>query len=289
MSSSAPKKLYVNKNSSKKIIKLKKINPDFNLVSLKARYRLKDFKRILPYKDYNDYFNKCKNMYSVGSAMNKQYSMSDLYSYEQISSEQANKSFQSINLKILKDKKKCKLSKKTIIQNQKIFARHQSRFNSTIQNNANYKNILNNNNKNFEENHKTQHVINPMYKTMSFYNNNREHYNQFIRMKHSNFRDNKTFSLNENNIKNHFFNNTINLERNNSLDNDKIQSKSLLYNKTPMLISQRYSSNVRFTKYGGIIKKSSIFRGISVKDMLPNKSVSLPFIVNEENNNNFIP
>ena len=71
-------------------------------------------------------------------------------------------------------------------------------------------------------------------------------------------------------------------------NNDEILVKNLLYNKTPTLISQRYRSDVRYTKYGGIIKKSSIFRGISVKNMLPNKGVCLPFIVNEESNNNII-
>ena len=287
MSSSIPKQFHENQNSSNKLIKLNKINPEFNLVALKARYRLKDFQRILPRRDYNDYFKKCKNMYSVGSAMNKQYSMSDLYSYEKISSEQANKAFKSISLKIFEDKKKCNLSKKTLSQNQKIFAKHQNKFNSTAKNNTNFSQFINNNKKD-EENEKNQQILNPMYNTINFYNINRQHYNQFIRTKHSNFKSNKTFCLNANDIKKHSFYNTINYERNNSMENDGIQFKSLLYNKTPMLISQRYSNNVSYTKYGGIIQKSSIFRGLSIKNMLQNKCVCLPFIDNEENNFNFI-
>ena len=287
MSLSAPKRFYENKNSSEKLSKLNKINPEFNLIALKARYRLKDFQRILPRKDYNDYFKKCKNMYSVGSAMNKQYSMSDLYSYEKISSDQANKAFQLLSLKIFEDKKKCNLSKKTLSQNQKIFAKHQNKFSLTPQNKTNYTNLLNIN-KRFDENNKTQHMLNPMYNTINFYNTNRDYYNQFIRTKHLNFRNNKFFSLNENDYQKHSFYNTINSGRNNSLNNDEILVKNLLYNKTPTLISQRYRSDVRYTKYGGIIKKSSIFRGISVKNMLPNKGVCLPFIVNEESNNNII-
>ena len=62
-----------------KEVHLKKKSPGFNLVSLKARHRLNIFKQILSKYEYKDYIRKCKNMYSISSLMNNQYSMSDLY------------------------------------------------------------------------------------------------------------------------------------------------------------------------------------------------------------------
>ena len=62
-----------------KEVRLKKKSPGFNLVSLKARHRLHIFKQILSKYEYKDYIRKCKNMYSISSLMNNQYSMSDLY------------------------------------------------------------------------------------------------------------------------------------------------------------------------------------------------------------------
>ena len=70
-------KNFIQKEFQKSILKLK--NPGFNMVSLKARQRLNLFKQILSQYEYKDYIRKCKNMYSVSSAMNNHYSLKDLY------------------------------------------------------------------------------------------------------------------------------------------------------------------------------------------------------------------
>ena len=62
-----------------KEIPLGRSNPDFNLVSLKARHRLNELKKVFTKSDYKDYIRKCKNMYSISSSMNKTNSINDLY------------------------------------------------------------------------------------------------------------------------------------------------------------------------------------------------------------------
>lgn len=71
-----------NKNIEIKEIRLEKMSPGFNLVSLKARNRLNIFKQLFSKSEYKDYFRKCKNMYSISSLMSKKFSMNDLYHNE---------------------------------------------------------------------------------------------------------------------------------------------------------------------------------------------------------------
>ena len=71
-----------NKNIEIKEIRLEKMSPGFNLVSLKARNRLNIFKQLFTKSEYRDYFRKCKNMYSISSLMSKKFSMNDLYHNE---------------------------------------------------------------------------------------------------------------------------------------------------------------------------------------------------------------
>ena len=80
-------KISQNKGKSNKKIEIKeirlgKMSPGFNLVSLKARNRLNIFKQLFSKSEYRDYFRKCKNMYSISSLMNKKFSMNDLYRNE---------------------------------------------------------------------------------------------------------------------------------------------------------------------------------------------------------------
>lgn len=62
-----------------KEIRLEKMSPGFNFVSLKARHRLNELKNIFSKAEYRDYIRKCKNMYSISSIMNNKYSIEDLY------------------------------------------------------------------------------------------------------------------------------------------------------------------------------------------------------------------
>lgn len=103
MSSEITNKTPKKNDFETKEIRFSKINPAFNLVSLKARYRLNDFKRILPKQDYHNFYGRCKNMCEVGKIMSEQYSLSDLYRYEKISSQKAMKTFYTIDTKLVKN------------------------------------------------------------------------------------------------------------------------------------------------------------------------------------------
>ena len=83
------------------------LNPSMNIASLKARLRFNEFKKNFPKNKYNNYFRKCNNLNSITSLMNKQYSMSDLYSYEKENSDRLKKELSNINnnLKIFQQKK----------------------------------------------------------------------------------------------------------------------------------------------------------------------------------------
>ena len=96
---------------------LKKKNPGFNLVSLKARQRLNLFKKILSKYEYKDYIRKCKNMYSISSVMNNNYSISELYLSERKNMPDILKLYNKIDSKLNPNKLKYKKINKSIINN----------------------------------------------------------------------------------------------------------------------------------------------------------------------------
>ena len=73
------------------------LNPNFNLASLKARLRLNEFKKKLSELEYNNYFRKCKNIYSISSSMNNKMSISDLYHHEKNNSNKIINTFKQID------------------------------------------------------------------------------------------------------------------------------------------------------------------------------------------------
>ncbi len=113
------------KNLKIKEVRLEKVNPGFNLVSLKARHRLNKFQKTLSRKDYNDYIRKCKNMYSVSSLMNNKYSMSDLYINEKFSINSIKKTYKNID-----DKLSTKRVKINISNSQPINIKNKSKSNN---------------------------------------------------------------------------------------------------------------------------------------------------------------
>ena len=76
-----PKKI---KKEKKEIVEMRldQPNPAFNLISLKARYRLQQIKQNFSKGDYNAYIRRCKNMYSISSKMSSEMSISDIYNEE---------------------------------------------------------------------------------------------------------------------------------------------------------------------------------------------------------------
>ena len=76
-----PKKIKKEKKETVEM-RLDQPNPAFNLISLKARYRLQQIKRNFSKGDYNAYIRRCKNMYSISSKMSSEMSISDIYNEE---------------------------------------------------------------------------------------------------------------------------------------------------------------------------------------------------------------
>ena len=76
-----PKKIKKEKKETVEM-RLDQPNPAFNLISLKARYRLQQIKQNFSKGDYNAYIRRCKNMYSISSKMSSEMSISDIYNQE---------------------------------------------------------------------------------------------------------------------------------------------------------------------------------------------------------------
>jgi len=185
-----------NKNIEIKEIRLEKMSPGFNLVSLKARNRLNIFKQLFSKSEYKDYFRKCKNMYSISSLMNKKFSMNDLYHnersnindiisvYNKIDSKLDSQKIKVINIKKNKINKiynnkslsainfyKNKIDFENSKANNQLMSSMNNVFanNSINQMNSNENSKINNSNKlfsSFNENHNNNNLlINQMSKT----------------------------------------------------------------------------------------------------------------------------
>ena len=166
------KKKKTPENIEIKEIRLEKMSPGFNLVSLKARHRLNELKNIFSRSEYKEYIRKCKNMYSISSIMNKKYSISDLYLREKYDINDIVSVFNKIDSKL--DFKKIKVArvKKDKI-NKDIKQKSKTAINFFIKNNSNLEKFKFNNNlinfyRNKEEN-----------KSLSFNNNNKMNYTSY--------------------------------------------------------------------------------------------------------------
>lgn len=190
---------FIQKEFQKSILKIK--NPGFNMVSLKARQRLNLFKQLLSKYEYKDYIRKCKNMYSISSAMNNHYSMNDLYLKEKEIIPELINIFNRIDSKFFPKKV---FHKKTKIKNSDSFSLSASIF-FQKNNSLNIKNNkVENNNKNLNEN---KIILSYQRKTMR----------------------NKTIGFNKKNLDFLIFGNNIKRKSFNSID-----IKNLIHDVTPV-------------------------------------------------------
>lgn len=300
-----------------KEIRFSKVNPSFNLVSLKARYRLNDFNRILPKKEYHKFFQSCKNMCHIGREMSKQFSMNDLHKYEKISSQKSMKTFYTIDTKIVKNIHKYKIKKETQNSEKEI------KENEEILSNKIYNNISKSNKKFFGFNGdktlsellspiNTSYGINSLnvfahISPLSYYSKgdfknfshddhkylNIQNFSKLYKSTKTqknknifkNYRPSSRFINQYKKIKNSSKENKSKAQEMNEESSEIISNNISRYlkefspyiSKKPLLISKRYSSNLDYTKCGGIIHKNSIWRNVSIKYMLP-KPINLPFI-----------
>ena len=165
-----------NKNISKygkkiniqvKEIRLEKMSPGFNFVSLKARHRLNELKNLFSKSEYREYIRKCKNMYSISSIMNNKFSISDLYLREKYDINEIISVFNKIDSKLDSQKIKVVTTKRNKINNS--FKNKQKTSLNFFKNNSNFEKFksitnYNKNNKNSEDNNS----LCSMYKNMNY-------------------------------------------------------------------------------------------------------------------------
>ena len=165
-----------NKNISKygkklnievKEIRLEKMSPGFNFVSLKARHRLNELKNLFSKSEYREYIRKCKNMYSISSIMNNKYSISDLYLREKYDINEIISVFNKIDSKLDSQKIKFVTTKRNKTNNS-LKNKPKTSLNF-FKNNSNLEKFksstnYNKNNKNNEDNNS----LSSMYKNMNY-------------------------------------------------------------------------------------------------------------------------
>ena len=302
------------KNLEIKEIRLEKMSPGFNLVSLKARHRLNELKNLFTKAEYREYIRKCKNMYSISSSMNNKYSISDLYHREKYDINDIVSVYNKIDNKL--DSKKIKLTRikkdkaknKTSINffqnisnmenfksNSNILNKNRNEDISTIfnSNKINYTSYDGNNRSNFNINNlsinnqmsktsyekinKKSNILN--YKTHNLIRNFKNI--QFSESKTKNFSSTAYPSLfsnhKNNNIKNHKKEIKINIKLS-KLNRSNSDFGSIIYN----LESKKYplsckNNSFNVTKFGAIIYNNSMFRNKNLENFVP-KYYELPIM-----------
>ena len=288
-------------------------NPAFNLVSLKARYRLHLIKQNYTKNDYNDYIRKCKNMYSISSKMSSDMNMSDIYNQEKAGINNILNIFRKIDektsssrirlRKFKKDNSKAKYLKEKSLSALNIFKDYSKLTNLKMTTNK-----LNTDRN--EIKYKTHKINLRKSKDDMFNLNNVKKMNSTFS---SNFRSNVSNivikniinnNTNQNN-NNNFIKKTKNSsyeEKNNLVKtfNSLIINKKSIMNKIPECIENEKpkkfynltglynfkskqspisakSDGITITRYGGIVFNDSFFRKKGISNFLYNK-VNLPII-----------
>ena len=299
------------KNIEIKEIRLEKMSPGFNLVSLKARHRLNELKKIFSKAEYREYIRKCKNMYSICSTMNNKYSISDLYLREKYDIHDIVSVFNKIDSKL--DSQKIKVTRikkdkvKDIIKgksNTSInFFKNISNFenfksnsnilnlnkniNISFNNNMNYTSYEANNKSNFNINNIS--VKNQMSKTT--YEKRNKKSNIFNYMSHNASRNikkiadigSKAKKLSNTAYPAFFSKYKINKNEINFKNPKLIRSNSdfsSIYN----LEAKKYPLSCKnncfnITKFGAIIYNHSVFRNKNIENFVP-KNYELPLMYN---------
>ena len=304
-----------NKNIEVKEIRLEKMSPGFNLVSLKARHRLNIFKKIFTKSEYKDYIRKGKNMYSISSLMNSKFSISDLYLNEKYNINDIISVYNKIDSKL--DSQKIKFTKikknkiNNLLKNKSLsainFNKKKSKFENVKLNINEYGHNINKKNMNCASydainNHSNINLndisINQMNKTS--YNNKKKNniLNNKSQFHFNNYK--KNYSLNNmhkiNNISNINSPSTLSTRNKNYINNIKyIYNKFKINNKKEDKLSKSNdfneiygiqksqmpksckSSGFIITQFGAIISQYSLLRNKNIDKYIPNY-YNLPFI-----------
>ncbi len=232
------------------------LSPNINLASLKARFRLNEFKKKLSKSEYNNYFRKCKNIYSISCSMNNKISISELYRYERNNSNKIINTFKQIdnNFNLLqKSKPKYKIKPLKVIKNVDNNRNHL--IESIYENISKYLKILQSNNniekqKNFKEsqinNLSNIHQSPKVKKCKSM--NNLTPLNNSSTNSTKYIIDRKRFKIKINNLKYNINNFILKNENKEEIENNSF----INYKKFPF-ISQ--NTNIMISKPEGVINK----------------------------------
>ena len=238
----------LDKNTEIKEVRLEKISPGFNLVSLKARHRLNELKKLFSGVEYRDYIRKCKNMYSISSLMNSKYSISDLYLREKYDINSIVSVFNKIDSKLDSQKIKVTRIKKNKIKN--MFNEQSKSSINFFKNQSNFNKYISNTNNNFKINKEVNN-------SLSFNNKNLNNTSYNAKSNLSNLNINETSINNKmskttyaNNKKNKILNCKYQLSLNNIKNNDfnKIELKKDFSNAAYQSLISDYKENNKLQK-----------------------------------------
>ena len=309
-----PKKIKKEKKETVEM-RLDQPNPAFNLISLKARYRLQQIKQNFSKGDYNAYIRRCKNMYSISSKMSSEMSISDIYNEEKKNFNDIAAMFQKIYnqvsskrikfTKLKRDNNKIKLFKQKFLS-QVNFYRNNSDLNFYKDEFKKYK-IIKHKNKSQTD---VMKFTAPKLKVHNFNKKNfpkspstnfkGDFSNLLINNKMNNTNsnlakeENKKIHVIENdniNMNNKSFNFSYKVKKNiinrnlDKIDNNKSKKVAEFYgiynSESKQLPLSGKSTGLSITNFGAIIYNNSFFRNKKISNFIHNYQ-SLPLIYNSK-------
>ena len=309
-----PKKIKKEKKETVEM-RLDQPNPAFNLISLKARYRLQQIKQNFSKGDYNAYIRRCKNMYSISSKMSSEMSISDIYNEEKKNFNDIAAMFQKIYnqvsskrikfTKLKRDNNKIKLFKQKSLS-QVNFYKNNSDLNFYKDEFKKYK-IIKHKNKSQTD---VMKFTAPKLKVHNFNKKNfpkspstnfkGDFSNLLINNKMNNTNsnlakeENKKIHVIENdniNINNKSFNFSYKVKKNiinrnlDKIDNNKSKKVAEFYgiynSESKQLPLSGKSTGLSITNFGAIIYNNSFFRNKKISNFIHNYQ-SLPLIYNSK-------
>ena len=309
-----PKKIKKEKKETVEM-RLDQPNPAFNLISLKARYRLQQIKQNFSKGDYNAYIRRCKNMYSISSKMSSEMSISDIYNEEKKNFNDIAAMFQKIYnqvsskrikfTKLKRDNNKIKLFKQKSLS-QVNFYKNNSDLNFYKDEFKKYK-IIKHKNKSQTD---VMKFTAPKLKVHNFNKKNfpkspstnfkGDFSNLLINNKMNNTNsnlakeENKKIHVMENdniNMNNKSFNFSYKVKKNiinrnlDKIDNNKSKKVAEFYgiynSESKQLPLSGKSTGLSITNFGAIIYNNSFFRNKKISNFIHNYQ-SLPLIYNSK-------
>ena len=309
-----PKKIKKEKKETVEM-RLDQPNPAFNLISLKARYRLQQIKQNFSKGDYNAYIRRCKNMYSISSKMSSEMSISDIYNEEKKNFNDIAAMFQKIYnqvsskrikfTKLKRDNNKIKLFKQKSLSQVNFYKnnsdlnfykdefkkykiiKHKNKSQTDVMkftapklkvHNFNKKNFPKSPSTNFKGDFSNLLINNKMNNTNS--NLAKEENNKIHVIENDNINmNNKSFNFSYK-VKKNIINRNLD-----KIDNNKSKKVAEFYgiynSESKQLPLSGKSTGLSITNFGAIIYNNSFFRNKKISNFIHNYQ-SLPLIYNSK-------